>query len=1288
MAEFISKSFPFDDPALDLADVPDQIPRGKFAIATNIRSYKGSIQSRPGFTALATAAGAGGSGIQSIKRLNDLIAGSFTYIVAAGTSLFAGTSGALTSIATGLSGKPFTSAIVAPYQSPRPYIYIGDDTKMGKYKVGGSFLNWGIAAPTTPPVAALGAPLYTVISDAEVAADWHESGTAAAPTLVLRVNTTISDIAYDSTAPAMASIGLTSFVNVGRGIFLKLNSSEVVLVREVIPKIKNTTIGTIIYDSGSTGGCSIQLATPGAKRRLRKGSLLKLGSEAVVVSDVSIGADGLPSIRTITASTHAAGDAVTGVSCVRCFTNGTFSAGQTVVTNMVESVIGAGIGQLTYTANIDASVAGTRPIDLAEDEVHISLLVSKLGRLTEMKIFFNVDEVDTTFTQNYYWKSLTPNDFVPATENLLTTLEARQVRLQHKLQNAIQADDFARAEAIRQRLIDLQAHIEEVSKTPLDDQTVLGDSQFTELRFKTKELFRVGAEAGRTLLDTNAVRVLVNCTNTVTLDLDAWWIGGTYGPDIGDTGLPYHYMSRFRSRETGARSNWSPMTRSGTEAHREAVVLTPPTTGDAQVDVVDYARIGGSLERWKIIGNALAGATFTDTYDDTSVIQMADAENDEHQPFAVTDLPASGTCTVAGSTITRTSGDGFNTNWEKFSFIFVNNQPCTLSGPPLSTSKLQINENAGTGTNIPFYLPSPLLAGQKLPCVWGPFGYGQSGVFIFGVGDTKNAGTLYWTIGNNPDVMHSTGSLNVCSPSEKLQNGTVWEGRSFVFSSENLYEILPSFDSPSQFVAQKILGAKGLYAPYALCVAPEGIYHLYKDGIYLNGRERITDDLYPLFPHDGQAAVAVNGYDPPDFSSLNTLRMEYNDGYVYFTFLDTGGTPRYKSAVLDTSAKAWCIDFPNSSNLRVLTYYAIEGGGVKGLLAGGQTAGGTYTLYQVSGVSDDGGTITYDFETWCDNMDDLRLQKLWGDGWLDFDTAGENASVSVGFNAFSVNPTPNPQTISQNGRDNVPININSGAGQLARDMGLRITGSSSTQTHYYYGFGLSFVPKRDNTTIRYTDADDAGYFGAKFLQGFIIEANTFGSAKTITVQADNGTNGAWQDLATFSITHAQQAEMGYSLPTSAFVNQLNIGHNFRLKVGSSSVTWEFFRIRWVYEPSPELVTEWKTQGTTLNQMGFLHIRDMYISLQSSAQVDFTITVDGVAHPQTSIPSTSGVHQKVYVVADVMKGKEWTFTLTSSANFRVFMRDIEVRCKSWGSSGGYQVLQPFGDISRENGGARI
>ena len=42
---------------------------------------------------------------------------------------------------------------------------------------------------------------------------------------------TISDIAYDSTAPAMASIGLTSFVNVGRGIFLKLNAAEVVSPR-------------------------------------------------------------------------------------------------------------------------------------------------------------------------------------------------------------------------------------------------------------------------------------------------------------------------------------------------------------------------------------------------------------------------------------------------------------------------------------------------------------------------------------------------------------------------------------------------------------------------------------------------------------------------------------------------------------------------------------------------------------------------------------------------------------------------------------------------------------------------------------------------------------------------------------------------------------------------------------------------------------------------------------------------------------------------------------------------
>lgn len=1286
MADFQRINRPFLFKGLNLATSVDTVPDGQYPVATNVRSYsEGVVRSRPGFSSIATAAGAGGSGIQAVRRLNDGISGNFTYIVMAGTKLFAGTSGALTQTATGFSGNPFTSAIAAPFQSPRPYIYIAETNLMGKLKVGDTSLtNWGIPAPTTAPVAALGAPLYTIISDCEVAADWTQSGTAAAPSLQLRVDTTISQIAYDSAAPANASVGLTSFVNVGRGIFLKLGGSEVVLTDDVIPGIKTTTVAQIIYDSGSTGTCSIQLATKGSKRHLRKGALVTIGGEACAVLDASIGPDGLPSIRVRTTSAHAAGDAVVGITCFRAYVSGTFAAAATVQTHMVESAITAGLGQLTAAAVVDASVAGTRPIT-DEDEMHISLKLNKLKRLTEMKIYLDVDETTNDFTRNYYWKTLSRNDFVDVTDDSITTLQGRINRLQNKLFAAIQRGDFAAAEAIRQRIANKEAHLEELSKTPLDDQSVLGDEQFTELRFKVKELTRVGADVGRSLRDVQAVRVQVNCTGSVTLDIDAWWIGGAYGPDVGDVGLSYHYMARFRSKATGARSNWSPMSRSGIEAHRQAVVLTPPTTADSQADTVDYARLGGALLAWKIIGNGPVGSSFTDMWDDLAVESMPDAENDEHQPFAVTDLPASGTCKVAGSTVTWLTGDRFNVNWEKFSFFNVNGVPCTLSGPPLSDTVLQLNENAGSSASAAFYAPSPLLAGQALPCVWGPFGYGEEGVYVFGVGNSKNAGTLYWTVGNNPDVQHSTGSLEVCSPSEKLQNGCIWQGRSFVLSSENLYQVLPSFDTPAMFVAEKVAGSKGLYAPYALCVAPEGIYHLTKDGIYLNGTQRITDDLYPIFPHDGQAAIAVNGYNPPDFSSTSNLRMEYDDGFIYFSFLDTGGTPRYKAFVLNTRTRAWSVDFPAAAALRVLCYYSEEGAGVHSLLAGGQTAGGAYTLYRVTGTSDDGTAISCELETPADNQGDGRLQKLYGDLWLDFNAAGANVSASVGFDQFTVAPTPNPQTLTNSSRGNRPIDINSGAGQLARNVGLDLTWASSSVVVYLFGWGATFVPKQDDVRGRYTDADDAGYFGAKFLQGFILEANTFGVTKSITVQADNGANGAWQDVATFNVNHAQQSEQGYSLPAAAFVSQLNIGHNFRAKINDTTIDWELFRIRWVYEPSPELVKEWKTQGTTLDQMGFAHLRDMYLSLQSSATVTLIVTVDGVDHTFT-VPSTAGVHSKVYIVADVMKGKEWVFTLTSSAGFRVFQKDIEVRAKTWGSAGAYQVLQPFGDTSRERGAA--
>ena len=70
----------------------------------------------------------------------------------------------------------------------------------------------------------------------------------------------------------------------------------------------------------------------------------------------------------------------------------------------------------------------------------------------------------------------------------------------------------------------------------------------------------------------------------------------------------------------------------------------------------------------------------------------------------------------------------------------------------------------------------------------------------------------------------------------------------------------------------------------------------------------------------------------------------------------------------------------------------------------------------------------------------------------------------------------------------------------------------------------------------------------------------------------------------------------------------------------------------------------------------------------------------------TIPSTGGYHKKIYVPFQPMKGKMFQHKLTAATGFRLYQKDCEVRCKVWGSEEGFQVQNPFGDVSRVQGAA--
>lgn len=229
-----------------------------------------------------------------------------------------------------------------------------------------------------------------------------------------------------------------------------------------------------------------------------------------------------------------------------------------------------------------------------------------------------------------------------------------------------------------------------------------------------------------------------------------------------------------------------------------------------------------------------------------------------------------------------------------------------------------------------------------------------------------------------------------------------------------------------------------------------------------------------------------------------------------------------------------------------------------------------------------------------------------------------------------------------------------------------------------YFWEPSFLDRPEDTFLRATDWDNAGYEGMKFIQGVIIEADTAGQDREILIQGDQ------QDIETITINHNGQKMEAYSL------TQPYEAHMVRV-IPQDPEYWRLFGLRWVFEPAPEYVYEWKTQGTTHDLPGYQFLKSFWIAHRSTADITLTVNVDGVLFVY-NIPHSSGVYRKTYLLADIKpsgkttKGKLFSYELRSSnvnIPFQLFAKDCEVKVHTW-SGGDYTTKLPFGDIHRVSG----
>lgn len=903
------------------------------------------------------------------------------------------------------------------------------------------------------------------------------------------VATTIAAIIYDAGNTGMCTIQPAASLGVGQ------LDSPTVADYERRWLLQNPAAANVLGERIARGPLAGTMPTPtGADPSLSRirqvdfpvDCVINLPGEQVRVQSIALGPDGVQSFRCSTTLTQVVGNAITGSAGFRAYLPTNRVAGDTLVDNAFSYLItpvSAGVG-LPYEATTGIRTGGggynlstiNGRATLDQDDIRLSIRFSDCTNVQTVRVYFDVDPTTNDFTRNYFFHEWRSNDILAAIQAtngapVDTLQDVRGTTIARGTLNAPPLPLF-----VQQRLgrFDARSVGPVTSTTALSAQLALGNNQWIDLHCKVKDLVHIGTDTSRTLANVAAAEIVVNIYNAtlagpVTTTFDGLSITGGYGPDTGSLGNPYVYRYRYRNTETGAHSGWSPPTRGSVAPQRQRVILTGAVPPDSQTNVIDWARFGGGLADWTVVGTQPYSAgtpTFNDDYADNDIDGSERINLLEMQPWPTQDLPRTGTCNIAGNAISRVSGDTFNTSWAPGSVIILNGQAYTLYAQPSSASLLFINENAGIGTGVAFRLPGPTILSQPARTLWG--GTIQSQTFLFTI-DPIDPGRLRWTQPNNPEASTEANNLEVTSAAEPLQNGFIWDGYPFVASSDQLYAIDPTYgDAISSFRSHVTPCDKGFWTPWAFAPAPEGVYFLAKDGIYLtvggSAAQSITDaDLYPLFPHEGVNGIVSGGtgfvnYASVDMTQTNRLRLSYCDGWLYFDYIDVEGYAR--SLCYHVATQSWWPDFTKGLG---------GGGGVDTGVTMRGTGVGDAVHQLIIGASDGqiyqpGGDLDWQTECLCVvqhvvNQQDARRQKIYRDLMLD---AALDGAINVYYGVDNVLTT----TVALTGgasRSQIVIPIVEQQGLFGTNLFLQYTWNTTTAQPLLYVFDVAFQPAPELT---------------------------------------------------------------------------------------------------------------------------------------------------------------------------------------------------------------------------------
>lgn len=1050
---------------------PDALSIGKYPVAVNIREYEdGTIRTRPGVSQLFSIGITDhAQAIRAYAALNTDTLPRFLVYTTAAVYLDTGT------LAGNLSGASIAGASMIPFRpnaSPNPFMYVANGVDYQKFSAPVANVvtqkKVGIAEPPTAPDAALS----TILQSNLLGTTYTQGGTAGAPGASTRFSDTVGAAVFKDPASGSGttsnygvfSLQVSSGASYQRYAQLQIGASSYVVL-DVFPVLPTAflTLNGIFYFSGSTGHCVLVVSTlhgsssnesindPLFIASLRRGAILKIGTESIFVLSVTPGPDNTYAIETSTVNTHTTTDTVTlipAISVTQMQQGGPFTpaTGNAIGDQHAAQSyqVTTGIGTETSAAIMTVPFVGGPVVSTAspfQPDDYISFgfkIIDAPQNLVEMKLLFDVD--DGTFTKNFYYYTVRASDLAAAIANAATQLAIAQTFAQRAIideENAIASGNQG--------------------VTFSGAQGPTGVNTWIQILFPISELTRVGTDQTKSLLNLTKFQVLWNVSGTINVVQDnSFFVWGGFDPDVGDVGAPYLYRVRPRDSTTGVVGNPSPASRYGVNARRQNVLVTLPSAAyDPQIDTWDVFRYGGSVTTWRFIGSTPStNSTFTDNFSDDAALAGDELDFDNFEPWPSIDVPFSHTATsVTGFTaLVSVSPAGNVLRFLPGTLVQLGSiNVYTLQTRPILQSVgvylFQFVENAGTQTNVRAVIQEPILARQPLPFMWGPDANGN----IFACGDPLRPGTLYFSKPYAPDSAPDSFNQEISQPTEPLLGGETIDGVSYVGSSEEWWRLYFQPDNPAQrFSAVKEPIPRGLGAPFGHCTDGKNLYFWSKDGIYRNEQSLTDEDLYPLFPHEG---VQGNDYTyngvlikAPAYKFAVQFRLAYHQGYLYATYADSSNIFHCLTADLRGGKVAWIYDSYAIAAGGPTVIYHVEqpeesNASINPLLVLGiGSAGPSIIVAQQTDFNNDiTAPILCDLATAEWDGGDIRAPKQWGDVFVDLVPASSAVGTPVFIAQMSLGLTIGPSTNVPVGSNRVRTPIGVGGILVSDFMGLFFT---------------------------------------------------------------------------------------------------------------------------------------------------------------------------------------------------------------------------------------------------------